>query len=400
MSYIFAPGATSKSVEVQIVDDAGLPVTGLNAASFPATYYWICGANAAVQITLADLATITTAYASGGLKEIDATNLKGYYRLDVPNAVLASAGEVKIGGEATNKRLICEVIKVLISLPDALPTDVGGSRDVYRVGGTVQTAGDLYSYLTTNLGALGANLSAIPKTGFKLASDGLAAVVSWTVAITGNITGNLSGSVGSVTGAVGSVSGNVGGNVTGSVGSVVGAVGSVTGLTASNLDATISSRMATYTQPAGFLAATFPSDPADQSLIIAATDALLAAINALNNLSSAQAQTAAAAALAAYDGPTHAEMTAELATADDATLAAIAALPTAAAIVTAIRAYSVETGLTFDQTMKLIAAAVGGDVTDAGTANEAISAAGLPGTPRIATNGDEQGNRSPTLTLT
>lgn len=43
------------------------------------------------------------------------------------------------------------------------------------------------------------------------------------------------------------------------VASVTGAVGSVTGLTASNLDDTISSRMATYTQPTGFLAATFPA---------------------------------------------------------------------------------------------------------------------------------------------
>ena len=43
------------------------------------------------------------------------------------------------------------------------------------------------------------------------------------------------------------------------VASVSGAVGSVTGLTASNLDATVSSRMATYTQPTGFLAATFPA---------------------------------------------------------------------------------------------------------------------------------------------
>ena len=46
-----------------------------------------------------------------------------------------------------------------------------------------------------------------------------------------------------------------------------------------NLDATVSSRMATYTQPTGFLAATFPSDPADQSLIIAATDAIIADTN-------------------------------------------------------------------------------------------------------------------------
>lgn len=47
------------------------------------------------------------------------------------------------------------------------------------------------------------------KTGFKLASDGLALVTTWTV----NITGSLSGSVGSVTG-------NVGGNVAGSIGSL------------------------------------------------------------------------------------------------------------------------------------------------------------------------------------
>lgn len=42
------------------------------------------------------------------------------------------------------------------------------------------------------------------------------------------------------------------------VASVSGAVGSVTGLTAANLDVAVSSRMATYTQPTGFLAATFP----------------------------------------------------------------------------------------------------------------------------------------------
>jgi hypothetical protein len=134
------------------------------------------------------------------------------------------------------------------------------------------------SYLSTNLGLLGANLSAIPKTGFKLASDGLAAVVSWAVAITGNITGNLSGSV-----------------------------GSVTGLTVANLDVAVSTRMATYAQPTGFLAATFPSDPADQSLIVDATNALATLIG---------------------DVPTNAELTTALGTSDDAMLAAIAAVDT------------------------------------------------------------------------
>jgi hypothetical protein len=38
------------------------------------------------------------------------------------------------------------------------------------------------------------------KEGYKLASDGLALVTSWTVGITGNITGNVTGSVGSISG--------------------------------------------------------------------------------------------------------------------------------------------------------------------------------------------------------
>ncbi len=67
------------------------------------------------------------------------------------------------------------------------------------------------------------------------------------------------------------VTGNITGNLSGSVGSVTGAVGSVTGLTASNLDTTISSRMATYTQPTGFLAATFPGTVASTTNITSIT---------------------------------------------------------------------------------------------------------------------------------
>jgi len=145
-----------------------------------------------------------------------------------------------------------------------------------------------------------------------------------TANITGNLTGNVSGSVGSVTGAVGSVTGNVGGNVVGSVASVTGTVGNLAAgaktdvenavwntvlashLTAgstgnalnaagaagdpwttslpgaygagtagfivgTNLNAAITSRMATYTQPTGFLAATFPASVASPTNITAGT---------------------------------------------------------------------------------------------------------------------------------
>lgn len=101
------------------------------------------------------------------------------------------------------------------------------------------------------------------------------AATSITTALTANIVGNVTGNLnGNVTG---NLSGSVG-SVSGAVGSVTGAVGSVTGLTAANLDVAISTRMATYAQPAGFLAASFPSSVASPTNIPTAienADALL-----------------------------------------------------------------------------------------------------------------------------
>lgn len=70
----------------------------------------------------------------------------------------------------------------------------------------------------------------------------------------------------------GSTGSDIAANITGNItGNLSGSVGSVTGLTASNLDTTVSSRMATYTQPTGFLAATFPSSVASPTNITAGT---------------------------------------------------------------------------------------------------------------------------------
>ena len=59
-----------------------------------------------------------------------------------------------------------------------------------RIAANAQVVGDKTGYTAT----------VSDKTGFKLASDGLAQVTSWTVAITGNLTGNVTGSVGSISG--------------------------------------------------------------------------------------------------------------------------------------------------------------------------------------------------------
>jgi hypothetical protein len=166
MSIIYAPGVTSKSVFVQIVDDSGLPVTSLVAATFPSLTYWIAGANAAVAFpSLTDLSTITTAFSAGGVKELSG----GGYRLDCPDAMWSSAGKVKIIGEASGKHVLCEVVDVSYPQVDVrqllgtawLTPGVAGTPDVNvkTVGAVNQSGGDLYAAVT-NIGVTTAALNA------------------------------------------------------------------------------------------------------------------------------------------------------------------------------------------------------------------------------------------------
>jgi hypothetical protein len=88
-------GTVSKSVYVYL-SLADAPVTGVafNTAGIIMSY---AGEKMArVAITPADLASITAAWASGGFKEVDATNMPGWYRVDVPNAALALAAEAVV----------------------------------------------------------------------------------------------------------------------------------------------------------------------------------------------------------------------------------------------------------------------------------------------------------------
>jgi len=68
------------------------------------------------------------------------------------------------------------------------------------------------------------------------------------------------------------------------IATVSGAVGSVTGLVAGNLDAAISSRMASYTQPTGFLATTFPAVIASTTNITAGVITTTTNVTTVNGL--------------------------------------------------------------------------------------------------------------------
>jgi len=92
-------GSTSQSVNVFIQDSSsttGAGLTGLVFNTASLTAYYALPRAVAVVINLATLAAITTAWASGGFKEIDATNMPGWYRLDIPDAALASGRFVSL----------------------------------------------------------------------------------------------------------------------------------------------------------------------------------------------------------------------------------------------------------------------------------------------------------------
>ena len=127
---------TNPIIDIQIVDDSGLPVTGLVAASFPALSYVIAGTTAAVAVSLSDLALITTAYTSGGVKERNG----GVYRFDLPAAAVANAStQVKVIGEAIGKRVLCPIIDV-IAAPATHADAVALATGISALGSPMQAS--------------------------------------------------------------------------------------------------------------------------------------------------------------------------------------------------------------------------------------------------------------------
>lgn len=190
-----SPGAESVSLIVDIVDDSGLPVTGLVAATFPPVYIVRAGEAVPTAVTLSDLAAQDSAYSSGGVKELVA----GSYRFDAPNSAFATANpEVKIKGEATDKRLIHPSIKVAYEAVDlqtiktqSVTCDAGVTVSPYvgstgaAVNGTAAntlsghdpgaTLGTSTFDHTNDQVIVGTNND---KTGYKLASDGLDSIAT------------------------------------------------------------------------------------------------------------------------------------------------------------------------------------------------------------------------------
>lgn len=95
MSESVYAGLTSQTVDVFLGDSSsttGAGLTGLVYNSSGLSCYYRKGATgSATSITLATQ-TVGGAWSSGGFVQIDATNMPGVYRFDVPNAVVDSEG--------------------------------------------------------------------------------------------------------------------------------------------------------------------------------------------------------------------------------------------------------------------------------------------------------------------
>jgi hypothetical protein len=116
-----SPGSTSQSIELY------LGATGLTSSTSGLTARYNRTRTASVNIPLV-ARTIAQAWTSGGFAEVDATNMPGVYRLDLPDAALAAgADDVTIvvrGASGTNGA----VMTVTLSTGDNTGAgDVGGN---------------------------------------------------------------------------------------------------------------------------------------------------------------------------------------------------------------------------------------------------------------------------------
>ena len=146
MKLALKKGATSVRLYVFVLDSTlttGAGKTGIayNAASLVA--YYVRPGAAAVAITLATQ-TVTGAYSSGGWVEVDATNMPGVYRFDVPDAAHAAgvdAAVVMIKGATGMAPVTIEVQLTDFDLNNAAPP-----VDVTKWNGTAVATPDVAGY--------------------------------------------------------------------------------------------------------------------------------------------------------------------------------------------------------------------------------------------------------------
>jgi hypothetical protein len=133
----------------------GLAGLAYNTASLVASYVRPLGTRQA--ITLATLAAADSAHSDGGFKEVDATNMPGVYRLDLPDAVCATGVNsvvVMLKGATNMSPVVLEIQLTDFDLNTAAITAAGVADAVWDEATADHTT-------ASSFGALDANVDAI-----------------------------------------------------------------------------------------------------------------------------------------------------------------------------------------------------------------------------------------------
>jgi VCBS repeat-containing protein len=128
-------GSTSVSAFFTLKDTTtGAATTGKVAADMTGSYWRQGGVR--VAITLANLAAVNSAYSSGGVKEVDATNMPGVYRLDLPDAAVGTGADWVVASIKVTGTEACDVTFALptyAGLSDAISDFVIESEGSYTI---------------------------------------------------------------------------------------------------------------------------------------------------------------------------------------------------------------------------------------------------------------------------
>ncbi len=373
-------GTTSKLIDVFIQDTSvttGAGLTGLTNASGSLTwYYYREGAASAVQVTSIASMTLGT-WVTKGFIVIDGTNMPGMYQLGVPDAALAAGAKsvvMMLKGAANMAPVLIEIELTATDNQTANLTAAQIATGVWQdatagdftvsssIGKSLYTSGNAPG-AASGIALVGSNMGSI--TGALTGAQIATAV--WTDTTAGDFTTSASIGKSIMNGVtlgtgltIASVSGNVTfgntsiatvTNVTNiSAGGIVAASFAANAITAAKLDPDVTTELQaglatstalstlqtsvddvpTNAELATALGTADDAVLAQVALVKAKTDlipASPAAVGSAMTLTAAyDAAKTAATQTSVDDLPTNSELTAALAGADDATLAAIAAL--------------------------------------------------------------------------
>lgn len=145
-----------------VTTGAGLTGLAYNTTDLVASYVRPLAARAA--ITLATLAAADSAHSDGGFKEVDATNMPGVYRLDLPDAVCATGVNsvvVMLKGAANMSPVVLEIQLTDFDLNTAAITAAAVADAVWDEATADHTTASSFGALDANVDAIKAKTDAL-----------------------------------------------------------------------------------------------------------------------------------------------------------------------------------------------------------------------------------------------